>query len=200
MARLYKMMVLRTIVVLLVILGTLGLVAVRPAAAQMPVPLFGQRWDPWQWDRLGSSNLLIRDYGCAMTCAAMVLNYYGGNTNPGDLNNWLKANGGYANGNLIIWAVAARRAPNLTYYGGYNWTTVPADLTVINWWLDRGCPLIAETRIGASRSQQHFVVLTGRSGANYFMNDPWYGDRTTFQTRYGDARRWIYGLRIYRRP
>jgi hypothetical protein len=166
-----------------------------PASAQMGVPVFGQRWDPWQWDRLGYSSYLIRDAGCAVTSTAMVLNYYGAGTNPRDLNGWLKARGGFY-GAAIIWSAAAGRAPNLRWIGSYDWTYVPANLGVVNAWLDSGRPLIAETRLGG---RQHFVVLTGRSGYVYFINDPWFGDRTTFNSRYGDPARWIYGIRIYSR-
>ena len=64
-----------------------------------PVPLYGQCWSPWRYYQLGwCSGVSICDAGCAMSCGAMLNAYYGANYNPGTLNDWLKANGGYYSG------------------------------------------------------------------------------------------------------
>jgi hypothetical protein len=177
----------------------LAMVLVIPpaAVAQMPVPRFGQRWDPWQWQKLGHSQTsTIHDYGCALTCAAMVINYYGIDTDPGRLNDWMKAKGGFSD-DLIIWGAAEKLGNGIDFVGRWDWQTVPADLNVINAELDAGNPVIAEVRLPYNGAKQHFVVITGRSGATYYINDPWEGDQSTFQQRYHDPARYIYGIRVY---
>jgi hypothetical protein len=161
----------------------------------MDVPVFGQRWDPWRTDLLGySSTDTIGDYGCALTSVAMVLKYYGAETDPRDLNNWLKANAGYYNDDLIRWEVAPGRASGVTYEGRHDWSG-PADLGVINGELDAGFPAIVEVRLSG---QQHFVVLKGRNGTTYSMVDPWYGSGdVTLNDRYGSPSAAIWGLRKY---
>jgi len=55
--------------------------------------------------------------------------------------------------------------------------------------LDAGNLVVAEVRL---QGGMHFVVLTGHSGDTFFINDPWYWDRTTLQARYGSSR--TYGM------
>jgi hypothetical protein len=45
----------------------------------------------------------------------------------------------------------------------------------------------------------HFVVITGHSGHILFINDPWYGDRTTLQARYGNYRQAVHSAQVYYR-
>ena len=100
------------------------------ADRQIDVPLFGQRWEPWAGDQLGfCSSDTIGSSGCAITSMAMVFKYYGVNTDPRDLNNWLKQNGGYAEGCLVKWDVAAGRSGGSVQWAGrYDYQTVPAEL------------------------------------------------------------------------
>ncbi len=89
----------------------------------LEVPHYEQDDDVWENDQLGNSNYTIGGSGCAMTSAAMLLNYYGYTispsglaSNPQNLNEWLKNNHGYgSNGNLMWPAVArfAKEAKNL---------------------------------------------------------------------------------------
>jgi predicted double-glycine peptidase len=45
----------------------------------------------------------------------------------------------------------------------------------------------------------HFVVITGHSGHTLYINDPWFGDRTTLQARYGAYRQAVHSAQIYYR-
>jgi ABC-type bacteriocin/lantibiotic exporter with double-glycine peptidase domain len=45
----------------------------------------------------------IGSIGCAMTCTAMILKYYGVDTDPKQLNSWLNANKGYAVSGRLYW-------------------------------------------------------------------------------------------------
>lgn len=167
------------------------------STSSMDVPVFGQRQDPWQSDKLGSGPTTIGQEGCALTSVAMILKYYKIATDPRDLNNWLKNNSGYSgsDGNLIRWDVAAGRSGGTVSFTGRNdWSSVPADLGVINSELDSGYPVIAEVRLSG---YQHFVVITGHDGGTYSINDPWYADKSTINSRYGNPTAAIYGICKY---
>ena len=153
------------------------------------VPLFCQRSDPWQSSLLGfSSSDTIHDYGCVITDLAMILNYYGANTNPGDMNNWLKANGGYASQDLVVWGAVAQHGPNVSYAGGSDWSAVPANLGAVNAELDAGYPVIANVCLFKTTAN-HYVVIVGHSGTtSYTVNDPWDGQQHTIpDARYSNG-------------
>ena len=165
---------------------------IQSAMAQMNAPTYSQRDGRWANDQLGFlPGSTIGAYGCVDTCIAMLRSYYGDAKNPRDENVWLKNHGGF-NNDLVIW----RAVPG--YAGSRNYPKA-ADLNYINSLLAQGIPVIAETRWPTNRSWTHYVLITGRSGGTYFINDPYYGDRTTFNGRYGDPSRWIYSVQVYYR-
>jgi predicted double-glycine peptidase len=45
----------------------------------------------------------------------------------------------------------------------------------------------------------HFVVITGHRGDILYINDPWFGDRTTLQARYGNYRQAVHSAQVYYR-
>lgn len=161
------------------------------------VPVFGQNWDPWKTDLLGTHPTeTIGSQGCAVASVAMLLKFYGADVDPRKLNDWLTANEGYIRQDEIIWDATDLYPGGVTFIGRVDWQKVDADLAQIDVELDGGYPVVAETRIGGSL---HFVVLKGHEGTTYFMNDPWNGTGdVTFNARFGDPKRWIYGMRTYR--
>ncbi len=160
------------------------------------VPLYGQCWSPWRYYQLGwCPGVSICDAGCAMCSSAMVLAYYGVNANPASLNEYLKANGGYYAGCNLYWGpVAGMSGGSVKWVASYDWTYVAANLSIVNQFLDAGYPLVCEVRWNGG---MHFVVLTGRDGATYYINDPGFGDKTTINARYGSPAAAIYGIRLY---
>jgi hypothetical protein len=169
---------------------------VAVASVEMNVPVYKQGSpSPWYNDQLGTCSETIGSAGCAITSIAMIFKYYGVQTDPGDMNNWLKQNNGYASGCLVYWSVATGRSGGTVQWAGqYDYTSIPADLNRINSELNAGYPVIAEVRLSSS---QHFVVITGYTGSTYYINDPWYGDESTINGRYGDPASAIYSIRLY---
>src|SRR5437763_324799 len=43
------------------------------------------------------------------------------------------------------------------------------------------------------------VVITGHRAYILYINDPWFGDRTTLQTRYGSYRQAVHSAQVYYR-
>ena len=184
--------------------GSLG------AFAGAPVPTFSQRSLQWSRDALGSDRVdTIGSAGCALTAVTMVTAAYGYSTNPGMLNHWLTANGGYLENDLLLWRQAAAATQGSVRW---KWLHVPGmvsqlrtddqdieDLppqSVVETQLDAGRLVVAEVRLYGG---MHFVVVTGHSGHTLYINDPWYGDRTTLQARYGSYRQAVHSAQVYYR-
>jgi uncharacterized protein YvpB len=137
---------------------------------RLNVPSFRQVWEPWVNQYVGFSQMNFEMGGCAMTSLAMVLKYYGADTDPGRLNDWLKENGGIAWGASIIWSKAAEIG-NGIYFDGVRNFNGSADLQYIRTQIDQGYPVIA--RMGY-KGTDHYVVICGYSGETFYINDPWY--------------------------
>jgi hypothetical protein len=150
---------------------------------------------PWQGDTYGNylsgdSVNTIYHWGCFLTSAAMVINYYASlvpttfRTDPRALNSWLRTRGGYNPSNLVEW-------PALLQYANEN--GVPLAIsnhddvrndTMLDAALNSGDLAI----LGVNNSG-HYVVAIGKSTANgwpdYNINDPLYGRTTIFSQYYG---------------
>lgn len=162
-----------------------------PAGISLSVPLLKQTdplWKNYTYDKAdiwSPSNPTIGNWGCAVTSAAMVLNYYNihklpgqGNTDltPATLDAWLNTQpDGYIGNGLLNWLAVSRLTylaksnnPDFSFdaleykrIGGKDDTTLLADLNA-------GHPDILE-------EPGHFVVATGQNSSNIFtINDPYY--------------------------
>ena len=151
----------------------------QPQASASPVtgspcgvPTFSQNDPAWQAAVMKSGSDTIGGAGCALTSAAMLLNYYGSQLSPAQLNSCL---GGGAD--PIDWkAVPACTSKVVT--GGDRLDFTWQDLDAL---LASGRPAI----VGMLRGQtgSHFVVVTSGGGglaSSYRITDPW--DATTYKT------------------
>jgi hypothetical protein len=161
------------------------------ADSVMSIPVMGQQEAGWASANLGTSPASIGSDGCAITSVAMMLRYYGINTDPGALNAWLTANGGYANDDMLIWDAITRYTGGQVTFSGW----LAPDLGTILAELDAGRPVVAEVSIG---SNQHFVLLTGyTSDGGIQMNDPWYFDSAKLNDRYGYPNSGVVSIRTF---
>ena len=164
----------------------------------LPVPYFSQNalpWGPTEYDHASSlrfPNTTMDRWGCAVTSAAMVLNYHGmtqfpnGNSvDPGTLNDWLKTHKGYLTGkggggsySYLSWPAIGKLTKDLfdagksstklmhkRAYPNVNTTTLLNDDLNI-----RKFPDILYVQ-NASTSG-HFVVAKGITDTTYAVNDP----------------------------
>ena len=171
-----------------VIAGQLG----ASAESSMNVPVMGQQDGSWGGAPLGfSSTDTIASAGCAITSVTMLLRYYGINTDPGAFNSWLNGNGGYANGDQLLWdAVSSYTGGRVTFSGWLG-----PDIDAIHNELDAGRPVVAEVSLGGN---QHFILLTGYSTeGGLTANDPWFADAINFSERYGDPATGIVSIRTF---
>src|SRR5436853_5183454 len=180
------------------------------ALAGPSVPTFSQRSGQWSRLALGSDPVdTIGSSGCAVTAVSMVTAAYGVATNPRLLNQWLSSHGGYIQNDLLLWRQAGAATQGAVRW---QWLHVPGmvsqlksgdqdieDLppqSLVEAQLDAGRLVVAEVRLYGG---MHFVVITGHSGHILYINDPWYGDRTTLQARYGAYRQAVHSAQIYYR-
>jgi hypothetical protein len=180
------------------------------ALAGPPVPTLSQRAQGWSRQALGSDRVdTIGSSGCALTAVTMVASAYGYSTNPAQLNQWLTAHGGYIENDLLLW----RQATAVTQGSiRWQWLHVPGmvsqlrtddqdiedlpPLSLVEAQLDAGRLVVAEVRLYGG---MHFVVITGHRGDILYINDPWFGDRTTLQARYGSYRQAVHSAQVYYR-
>lgn len=180
------------------------------ASSGAPVPTLSQRSTQWSRQALGTDPVdTIGSSGCALTAVAMVNSAYGYPTTPSALNRWLTEHGGYIQNDLLLWRQAAAITQGTVRW---KWLHVPGmvpqlktddqdieDLppqSLVEAQLDAGRLVVAEVRLYGG---MHFVVITGHNGHTLFINDPWFGDRTTLQARYGPYRKAVHSAQIYYR-
>ena len=123
-------------------------------------PMYKQCDSKWGSNALGTSSKTICQAGCLMSSAAMALSGIGKSYNPGTLNTWLKANGGYVSGNLYVWASVNKLG--MTFKGFVSNSEIKRNLDSKN-------IVILNVHNGG-----HWVLATGYSGDNILVNDPGY--------------------------
>jgi len=133
---------------------------------ELPVPIFRQNDPTWGNDQLGPTEDTLASHGCAVASAAMVLEYYGIDTDPQRLNSFLQTIEGYTPEGWIYWEKAAELAPDRVRH-------VYEDLPSY-WLIDsnlaRRNPVIV--RLKMPRGTNHFVVIAGKDGFDYLTRDP----------------------------
>lgn len=117
-----------------------------------------QRDNRWGYQTIGWSSLLIRDYGCTITCLSMILG-----TTPDVFNRKMRDIGGFS-GALIIWSKVAQAFPGITVYRyfGYNNDAVRDATPNV---------LVEVPAYPIGGLGRHWVVYVG----NQRLYDPWTG-------------------------
>jgi len=151
--------------------------------------------DPrWKDIRLGNSAATIGSDGCLMTGVTMFARYLGVDTDPAKMNAWLTANGGYYD-KLFVWKSIEKLLPGLTFTAKYT----GSNLDKIDESLSRKMPCLVHVDYNPATSlvEQHWVLIIGKSGASYIINDPRDGSRVRFEDVYGDPATNIYNVATY---
>ena len=147
-------------------------------------PLYKQCGQSWSSDLMGSSGSNVCSKGCLMSSLSMVLNDCGRQinskaANPGTLNAWLSANGGYS-GASLVWGSVSKL--------GLTFVTKSTSHTDIINYFNQGKAVVLNVNQGG-----HWVLMTGHSGTTYFVNDPGFA-----KTSYTQAE--VVNSGIYTRP
>jgi hypothetical protein len=132
-----------------------------------PVPVMVQDDPRWTFELLGPTYETIGQAGCAITSAAMVLNAYGVDTDPSRLNQYLTTHAGYTDDGSMYWEKAAEVAPGNQVEKAYE--DLPS-YALIDRNVLEGNPVIIRLRL--SNGRPHFVVIVGKEGWDYLVQDP----------------------------
>ena len=142
--------------------------------------LYWQRDPRWKDKPLGTSGT-IGSYGCVMTAETNALNQLGIVTNPVANNTWRTANGGYHNGNLIVWEKVSEQHPEVIWEGK-TWN--PTDAQIKQKIAD-GCPLVmlVDHNEGTPALDEHWVnsIPSPADDDAIWIHDPW--DNVTVRLR-----------------
>jgi hypothetical protein len=134
---------------------------------ELPVVLYRQGDDRWRNDLLGNTVGRLGAEGCAVASAAMVLQFYGLDTDPGRLNAFLtRHHRGYTPEGWIWWEDATDLMPGLiekAYEGDPSYFLIDSNLAA-------GNPVISRLRFPSGVT--HFVVIVGKDGFDYLVQDP----------------------------
>ncbi|HSS16777.1 MAG TPA: C39 family peptidase [Candidatus Dormibacteraeota bacterium] len=135
---------------------------------ELAVPSFRQANEKWSDDPLGGieANGTLGGEGCAVAATAMVFKFYGIEVDPQQLNWFLTNVGGYTEQGWLYWDRAAWFAPDRVRH-------VYEDLAsyqLIDSNLSRGNPVIVRVRL--PNGITHFVVIAGKDGFDYLVQDP----------------------------
>jgi Peptidase_C39 like family len=132
----------------------------------LPVERFAQDDPRWADDELGPAPATMGEEGCAVSSAAMVLAFYGQDIDPGRLNAFLSISGGYTPQGWLYWEKAADYHPGVARHA---YEDLPSYF-LIDSNLERGNPVIVRIRL--PNGVTHFVVIVGKSGFDYLIQDP----------------------------
>ncbi|MBI3977046.1 MAG: C39 family peptidase [Chloroflexi bacterium] len=157
--------------------------ATAAPSSPLVVPRLSQRDGRWAdiplgfnkpGDTLNRLPLTIGNFGCFITSFAMVFNFYQpGFTDPKLINEALKAKNGFVNGGELVWSKVNEVAPT-----GVRWLGFGNDWGRTDQELAAGRPVLAE--VSGGKTSQHMVVITGKSGNAYTLNDSWDGQEYTW--------------------
>lgn len=165
---------------------------ILPTPTPTPIPLpnlnvpdLKQYSSPWSGDIYdqaktwsSSPTLYIKNWGCALTSADMILQYYGFNLNPGDLNTWLETQpDGYVPNGFVNWLAISRYSKThvTTNQPSLEFKWLPNTLTNLTTEITNGHPAILV-------EPNHFVVAKSITTTSFGINDPAYSDRPTLSS------------------
>lgn len=125
------------------------------------------------YDQLGASPYTVHDYGCLITSLAMVATRAGNAVTPP----WIASHPNWfdGEGNAYISSIADGIGLVVTSSGSANWNTIDSEL-------DKGHLVIVSIylpNVGAINADgsSHFIVISGKRGNHYLMQDPLGADR-----------------------
>jgi len=126
---------------------------------------FSQQDSRWGTQKIGNSNLLMKDYGCAVTSVAMVFRKFGASVDPKKL-----AREKIFYSDLIKWPTNWNSDIKLissVSHGNVNWSKIDAQIK-------KGDPVIVHIYKTNGRGG-HYVVITGKNKKDYIVHDPYFG-------------------------
>ena len=165
------------------------------------LPNFSQKDPRWKLKRVGTGTLTFGSVGCVICAVADLLNYYGYQVTPDQLNDALVANNGFADQNLLKWEVVTKIYPNVKWEKRVDERN---RYDLVDEYLSQKKPVIGCIDYDPKTLvlDQHFIVFKEKDSAgNYLIHDPMCnpGDGAYYlHAKYDPNKLW--GLRLYSGP
>lgn len=150
--------------------------------------------DPrWKETRLGDSysDTTIGAWGCLLTCFTMIANSFGKNITPPDLNRSLVLKNLFLDHKITPWNVLSSVYNDHIFDGRLEMHNTPNLTDRIDASLRAGNPVAVQVDYTPDSpytpNDQHWVLVVGREGNDYRINEPWVYPpmETSMRTRYG---------------
>jgi hypothetical protein len=168
-------------------------------------PVYSQRDPRWGDHQLGflGGDSTLHNYGCYVTCFAMVASYFGRPHTPATMNALLKEKRLFVQGNLVTDGTLEAAIPACVYGLSISYADGPADLDRLARILEQPeNAVILEVDFNPSQVgvQTHFVLAVSSFPADgrVTITDPWTGTVRNLADGYGDARTAIQKFVWYR--
>lgn len=132
----------------------------------LSTPHYRQHDPRWAEERIGGLGETVGRVGCTLCSLAMALEYYGVRMPPKELNEFLKANGGYNPRGWLRWNSVEKVSGGkitMEYLGRPSHAVVDRALK-------NAQPALAKVYIDAVIP--HWVLIVGKEGEEYTMRDP----------------------------
>ena len=116
----------------------------------------------------------LKRWGCALTSAAMILNFYGHNILPDSLNDWLKSQkDGFTRSGGVMWTAISRYTKLSSGDGKptLEFKYINPDDSILMQELEDSHPAIIKFEKGEGN---HFIVAEGKTSTDFLINDPVY--------------------------
>ncbi len=139
------------------------------------IPHFSQGDPQWSQRVLGRHSSIARQ-GCAITCIAMILKFYGRHVTPGTLDGYLDRENGYS-GDSVIWSIAGKcgqTGSNKLKYARKKGAEQKLHAHLAER-IDQNMPTLVRVDYGVDPDirYNHFVVGVGMTDkGDFVMNDP----------------------------
>jgi hypothetical protein len=166
------------------------IVVPQPESAIGIVPL--SQCDPsWRDDRLGNSlsDKNICQWGCLLTAFTMVANAFGEELTPPQLNRRIVRGPGFIQDNLTPWNVLSKLYDHIVYGGKLDIDSTPDVVDRINAAMNRGELVVVRVdntpNTPYNSDDQHWVLIVGRNGTGFQVNDPLTGQEVSLAAVYG---------------
>lgn len=166
-------------------------IIVPQAESSSGIPPLSQ-WDPrWAGERLGDSlsNKTIGEWGCLLVVYTMIANHFGENLTPPQLNLRIVRGPGFINNNWTPWNVLGNLFDDIVYGGRLETASTPDLLNRVNTAFGRGEMVALQVDNSPNTAyvpdDQHWVLVVGRDGDDYRVNDPLSGQEVSLRAVYG---------------
>lgn len=172
------------------------------------LPIYKQGDPRWSAKPLGTSTAHMGDSGCFVTSLAMATYNFGISDDPGETVDRLNAVNAFTPEGFLTYTGVMAAFPAL-YFNERVYTTNTPDANLVKMEINaaiakvrRGLRLgqpvmLSVDLIGNDRNQDHCILAVGDATADdspdFWIQDPAFGDRIRFKTRYGDPRTKLYG-------